>query len=219
MSYYGLEILWNLIYGFPGETLENYEDQLQIIKRISHLAPPNGVGRIWLERFSPIYQDSAKLGFADIKPESSYAYLYPPSVDLEQASYFFEGHSPDTVPDAALDGTRDAVFQWRRKWETDILPFLTYVKTHAGVHISDGRENRTDAFKVTYRGPADAIYVHCSDQPRATHGIAKHLLDSLGIRLDESDLQLILNRFVARGFMLAEDNLYLSLALPAYRRA
>jgi ribosomal peptide maturation radical SAM protein 1 len=219
MNYYGLEILWNIIYGFPGETEADYESQLRIIERISHLAPPNGVGRIWLERFSPIYHDSVKFGFADIRPERSYGYVYPPSVDLEKASYFFEGHSPDTVSDAAMEGTRAAIARWRRKWEGDVLPFLTYFKTHAGVHISDGRDRPADPLRVTYREPADAIYLHCSDQPRAAHGIARHLRDSLGINFDDRDLQNILDRFVARGFMLADDNLYLSLGLPAYRRA
>ena len=103
--------------------------------------------------------------------------------------------------------------------EGDVLPFLTYVKTHAGVHISDGRDRPADPLRVTYREPADAIYLHCSDQPRAAHGIAQHLRDRLGISLDDRDLQDILDRFVARGFMLTADQLYLSLGLPAYRRA
>jgi ribosomal peptide maturation radical SAM protein 1 len=219
MSYYGLEVLWNIIHGFPGETQADYEHQLRIIERITHLAPPNGVGRIWLERFSPIYQEGAKFGFADIRPERSYAYVYPPSLDLEKASYFFEGHSPATVPDTAMEPTRAAVEQWRRMWKGDVLPFLTYVKTHAGVHISDGRDHPDDPLRVTYRAPADAIYLYCSEQPCAPHAIARHLRESHGIALEEFELQPILDRFVARGFMLREDHLYLSLALPAYRRA
>ena len=56
MNYYGLEVLWNIIYGFPGETESDYQRQRQIIAQIFHLVPPTGVGRIWLERFSPILQ-------------------------------------------------------------------------------------------------------------------------------------------------------------------
>jgi ribosomal peptide maturation radical SAM protein 1 len=219
MTYYGFEVLWNIIYGFPGETEIDYEQQMQIIERISHLAPPSSVGRIWLERFSPIYHDSAEFGFADVKPERSYAYVYPRTVNLEKASYFFEGHSPNTVSDTAMESTRAVVAQWRRKWEMDILPSLTYMKTHAGVHICDGRAQPSDPLRVSYRPPADAIYLYCSDQPRAAHSIAQHLHDSVGFDLDNTSLMAILDRFVSRGFMLAEDNLYLSLGLPAYRRA
>jgi hypothetical protein len=72
---------------------------------------------------------------------------------------------------------------------------------------------------VTYREPAGGIYLHCSDQPRAAHGIAQHLRNELGIDLDDRALQSILDRFVARDFMMTENDLYLSLGLPAYRRA
>jgi ribosomal peptide maturation radical SAM protein 1 len=219
MNYYGLEILWNIIYGFPGETESDYEIQLAVIRNISHLAPPNYVGRIWLERFSPLYNESKSFGFSDMRPEPSYNYIYPSTVDLNRASYFFEGHSADTVSDSFMDGTRTAVARWRSKWGVDILPFLTFVKTHGGVHVSDGRENPRSPTNVFYRSPADAIYMYCSDQPRAMHGIAQHLREKRGITLDEASLAVILNRFVSRGFMLAEDNLYLSLGLPAYRRA
>ena len=158
MSYYGLEVLWNIIYGFPGETEADYAQQLRIIERIKHLAPPNGVGRIWLERFSPIYNESAKFGFTDIRPQRSYGYVYPKTVDLERASYFFEGHSSATVSDASMEPTSAAVSKrWRRMWRGDLLPFLTYIKTHAGVHIHDGRDHPGDPLRVTYRAPADAI--------------------------------------------------------------
>ena len=61
--------------------------------------------------------------------------------------------------------------------------------------------------------------LYCSEQPRASHSIARHLRESHGVALEEAELQSILDRFVARGFMLSEDNLFLSLGLPAYRRA
>lgn len=219
MNYYGFETLWNIIYGFPGETEADYERQLKIIEQISHLAPPIGVGRIWLERFSPIYKESATFGFADIRPVRNYAYVYPRSVDLDDASYFFEGHSPGTVSDSSMEGTQAAVARWREKWTKDVLPFLTYVRTHAGVSIIDGRETPASPINITYRPPADAIYLFCSEQPRALHSIAQHLRDCVGFELDDTNLVAILDRFIARGLILAEDNVYLSLALPAYRRA
>ncbi len=88
MNYYGLEVLWNIIYGFPGETESDYERQRQIIAQIFHLVPPTGVGRIWLERFSPIYNESTSFGFVDVRPERSYNYVYPLSVDLGKPHIF-----------------------------------------------------------------------------------------------------------------------------------
>ena len=115
--------------------------------------------------------------------------------------------------------TQAALAEWRSKWDTGILPFLTFVKTHAGIHISDGRQRPDNPLAAFYRAPADAIYLYCSDQPRGVHNIAQYLRDCVGVNLEVDSLQAILDRFVSRGFMLAEDNVYLSLGLPAYRRA
>ncbi len=219
MNYYGLEVLWNILYGFPGETEADYDRQLRIVRLVTHLAPPNYVGRIWLERFSPLYSQSASFGFSDVRPEQSYEYIYPRSVDLARTSYFFHGNAPDTVSDEYMDATRVEVDKWRTKWSADQPPYLTFVKTHGGIHISDGRDNPSSPLVISYRSPADLIYQYCSDQPRALEGVSQFLQETHEIVTDRPDLESILDRFVARGFMLSEDGLYLSLALPAYRPA
>jgi ribosomal peptide maturation radical SAM protein 1 len=219
MNYYGLEVLWNILYGFPGETEADYDRQLQIVRLMTHLAPPNYVGRIWLERFSPLYSQSVSFGFSDVRPEPSYEYIYPGSVDLARASYFFRGSAPDTVSDEYLDATRAEVDKWRSKWSADQPPFLTFVKTHGGIHISDGRDDPSNPIAISYRAPADLIYRYCSDQPRSLEGVDQFLRERHGMAIDPADLESILQRFVSRGFMLAEDGVYLSLALPAHRPA
>jgi ribosomal peptide maturation radical SAM protein 1 len=219
MNFYGLEVLWNILYGFPGETEADYDRQLQIVRLICHLAPPNYVGRIWLERFSPLYSQSETFGFAGVKPEPSYEYIYPTTVDLARASYFFRGSAPDTVSDDYMDATRAEVDTWKAKWSADRPPFLTFVKTHGGIHISDGRDDPSSPLLISYRAPADLIYQYCSDQPRSLDGVGQFLRETHEIMIDRGDLESILNRFVSRGFMLAEDGLYLTLALPSYRPA
>lgn len=219
MGYYGIEVLWNIIYGFPGETKADYRRQLAIIARIHHLPAPKGVGRIWLERFSPVYNQRDEFGFVGIRPGSSYGYIYPRSVEIDKAAYFFDGYAPDTVSDAEMESTVAAVREWQAKWKGETVPFLTFVKTHAGIHISDGRAEPSQPINISYREPAAAIYSYCSDLARARHSIARHIQDSLGVEIEDESLTAILERFVSRGFMLAEDDVYLSLALPAYRPA
>ena len=53
--YYGVEVNWNILIGFPGEIDEDYHQQIQLIKLLFHLPPPECVGDLWLERFSPYY--------------------------------------------------------------------------------------------------------------------------------------------------------------------
>ena len=62
--YYGVDAHWNLLYGFPGETTEDYDAQQKLVKRIPHLSPPGGFLRIGLERFSPYFEESERFSGA-----------------------------------------------------------------------------------------------------------------------------------------------------------
>lgn len=53
--YYDIDAEWNLLWGFPGETELDYAEQAAVIPHLAHLQPPSSVGRIWLERFSPLF--------------------------------------------------------------------------------------------------------------------------------------------------------------------
>ena len=67
-AYYKMGVAWNLLLGFPGETEEDYEQQLDLIKQISHLPPPLGASRISLQRFSPNFTHAAEIGFDNVRP-------------------------------------------------------------------------------------------------------------------------------------------------------
>lgn len=90
-QHYNIHASWNIIWGFPGESNEDYEYQVSLIQKLVHLRPPSGCGRLWLERFSPMFQNrDIFLDLKDMAPEASYAYVYPTFVKLENAAYFFD---------------------------------------------------------------------------------------------------------------------------------
>ncbi|MDG1843351.1 MAG: RiPP maturation radical SAM C-methyltransferase, partial [Nitrospinaceae bacterium] len=66
--YYGVEVNWNILIGFPGETDEDYRQQIQLIQLLSHLPPPECVGDLWLERFSPYYTRPEEYGITITGP-------------------------------------------------------------------------------------------------------------------------------------------------------
>src|SRR6266567_1863701 len=53
--YYGIDVAWSILWGFPGETAEDYAGQAAAAPHLVHLQPPGNSGRIWLERFSPLF--------------------------------------------------------------------------------------------------------------------------------------------------------------------
>ena len=48
--HYNIDVGWNMLWGFPGETKEDYGEQAALIPLLTHLSPPSGYGRIWMER-------------------------------------------------------------------------------------------------------------------------------------------------------------------------
>ena len=80
-TYYGVDVSWNVIWGFPGETEGDYAEQVKLVSNLTHLNPPSAAGtRIWLERFSPLFMENrgrvSHLQFR--RPEESYAYVLSP---------------------------------------------------------------------------------------------------------------------------------------------
>lgn len=101
--HYDIRAGWNLLTGFPGERAENYDEQVDLIPLLTHLWPPTGVGRIWLERFSPYFFDDS-FPVHDRRPEPAYRYIYPAGrVNLDKIAYFFQYSMGDVVePPLAL---------------------------------------------------------------------------------------------------------------------
>ncbi len=85
-----LPVGWNIIYGVPGETAEDYRDLPRLMDSISHLHPPVSMVPVSFERFSPYHRDAAKLGLT-LRPDAAYAFVYPETrVRLERIAYYFE---------------------------------------------------------------------------------------------------------------------------------
>ena len=72
----GVYIEWNLLHGFPGESRESYERTAALIPHLVHLQPPNGVGRVRADRFSPYFERPEAFGI-EIEPLPAYRHIFP----------------------------------------------------------------------------------------------------------------------------------------------
>lgn len=213
--YYRIRVNWNVLTGFPGETSDDYRRQLRVLKQISHLEPPSGVSRIWLERFSPYFVDAASYPIHDVRPEASYAFVYPPHVDLTKAAYFFDYTMDDTVAPQELHSTDDWIAEWRRSWSAAAATdTLTYAKTSDGIVVTD-RRGRERPLEYTFDGALGAMVEQCSDTFRSVSELSQQLAASIPDReLEPDEVRGALDELCRVGLMVSEDGHYLSLALP-----
>jgi ribosomal peptide maturation radical SAM protein 1 len=182
--HYGIDVTWNLIYGFPHETRDDYREQADLIPNLVHLQPPHGYGRIWMERFSPIFTDREAFPVRWISPDGALPYIYPAGVDLDQLAYFFEAELEHTLPEDAYDVTRKAVEVWREAAGPRSLPghvaqpapapapspaaepapSLTVSRADTFIQVLDRRVPETVGVH-TFEGPLAALYLALMDKP------------------------------------------------------
>jgi ribosomal peptide maturation radical SAM protein 1 len=210
--YYGIGVSWNLLWGFPGETEQDYADQAIVIPHLLHLPPPDVASRIWLERFSPLFAGQDTRGLKDKTPERSYAYVYPAEVDLQKAAYFFDYEAEGDVPDSVYAAVRDAVEAWSGAWRADRPPELTHRSAPHFVQICDQRHQGQDG-TYNFEGMLADLYLACSDRPTTAAAVRR----KLDLRLPQEAIQDVFQEFQRRGLMFLDEQFALALSLPAVK--
>jgi len=214
--YHRMRVSWNLIYGFPGETEDDYKDELRVLQLISHLEPPHDCTRIWLERFSPYFTDRERYPVRQVRAEGSYRFAYPEElgVDLDKIAYFFDYEMGQTLPDSAHAATRAWVREWQQRYSSAGPDTLTYRRTGDAVLVDDNRGPEHRGSHAFY-GPMAQAYEFCTETMRTPASLAAHLAGTDPTAgYTEHDARDALEEFCGRGLMVAENNHYLALALP-----
>src|SRR5215831_5367801 len=211
-QYYGIDVSWNLLWGFPGETEQDYAEQAAVIPHLLHLRPPEVANRIWLERFSPLFTGQGGCQFHDRTPERSYGYVYPDGVDLERVAYFFDYQAEGGLPDTAYQDVRRAVAEWSKAWQADEPPVLTYWSAPHFVQIYDQRRRGQEG-TYTFEDTLADLYLACTGRPTTAAAVRR----KLDLPLPAEGVQELFQEFQQRGLMFLDGQFALALALPGVK--
>jgi ribosomal peptide maturation radical SAM protein 1 len=204
-TYYGLDVTYNILCRFPGETEADYRTQCEIMAKIPHLQPPYAAVMARADRGSPMFTDPASQSISKLIPFDCYELLFPKGkFDLHRISYFFNHDMANTVGEPHYQSIFHTVDEWRAKWHGAQRPYLFYRKGLSAIVICDGRNQQCHNYK--YADKAAALYEYCADA-RSTKELAANFQDDQWLRA-------ALAEFVGRDLMLFLDGRYLSLALP-----
>jgi ribosomal peptide maturation radical SAM protein 1 len=118
---FGIEVAWNLLYGFPGEDPAEYDSIAELIPSLCHLQPPLGSGQVRIDRFSPYWRSPEKFDISNLRQFWSYDYVYPdiPEEERINFAYYFDFDHP-TMGDPTrycLDVLK-ALDRWRQTKDT-----------------------------------------------------------------------------------------------------
>lgn len=207
----GIEVVWNILAGFPGESPAEYDRQADLVPLLTHLAPPSCCTAVRLDRYSPFHANPADFGFERVRPAAAYYYVFPlERRELSRLAYFFEFDYQDgRDPSSYLMRLQKEVARW---WNVQTehsgsKPHLDVKPWADGVLIEDTREIAVKTRDVL-TGIAARLYLSCDTaKPAAT------LARALGMAVDESEVRSVLDTFVASKTMIQFDDHYLSLAV------
>ena len=204
-TYYGINNLYNILLRFPGETLEDYRAQCDVISKIPHFQAPWAVAKARADRGSPMYAEPETQSVTRLIPSACYDYLFPKDrFDLNRVSYYFEHEMDNTLQDHEYNEIFEAVDVWQNRWRQRPRPYLRYRKAWATILIEDGRNcsPRTTTYSDDYAN----LYEYCADA-RSRKDIAAKFEDAPWV-------EGALEEFVDKDLMIHLDKRYLSLALP-----
>jgi ribosomal peptide maturation radical SAM protein 1 len=205
---------WNLLYGFPGETKEDYTSMLELLRSIRFLSPPTGYGPIRLDRFSPYYNSSAEYGFVNVRPLAPYQYLYPFDTEiLQRIAYYFEYDlQADVNPTKYVEEVIEFVLAWQREPERGTL--CSVLRSEDMLVLID---TRSDAVKPEFSltGLGKIIYEYC-DEFHTYDALVRYLHQKYPeIPFPQRQILDMLDSFVANKLMITDGRYYLSLAVAS----
>ena len=210
----GVEVKWNLLYGFPGEDPQQYAALAQLLPLLYHLAPPVAIGRVRVDRFSPYFRDPARYGITNVRPHKAFRFVYPFTEQvLWDLAYYFEYDYHDRRDPLSYAGPLIAAAEtWQQLAGT--------VALH-GFDRSDGVLLVTDTrpvaqqFQWRLAGADRAVYLFC-DTARSWQSICRFVAElPPSDRLGQQQLEQLLDRWITGGIMLHIDDRFLSLATLA----
>jgi ribosomal peptide maturation radical SAM protein 1 len=172
----GVEAHWNLIWGFPGEPLEDYNQQLALAEKLTHLDPPESCCEIRMDRFSPNHNEWKALGFTAVRPATAYQHVFPfTSETIENLAIFFDADHP--CADAARTAAAPLVAHCRlwqsaaHRGEAGTFAVLPHIS--GGWVLIDRRFNHPPASRVL--SPHDAAVLLACDEPKREESLRKHV--------------------------------------------
>lgn len=214
---YGVTPLWNLLYGFPGETDQDYQQTVEIISSIWHLPSPSGYGPIRLDRFSPYHADPESFGMVNVRPMDPLPDLYPfDRTDQTDIAYYFDfdyadGRTPDTFAGEAIALTR--------VWMADPHRGALWMRSFdSRLHIVDGRRELASApRRFVLDGWKAAVYLAC-DRAQELN-VLMSLPEVEGSSVGDDEIAGFLERATALQLMLNLSGRWLNLAVHTPARS
>lgn len=206
----GVSVLWNVLWGFPGEPASAYARMTALVPHLVHLPPPAGFAGLRLDRFSPNFVNAEALGFADVRPIVPYRHIYdfPEPVLANLAYSFTYRYRDERDVERYVRPLMAALARWQQEHAGSDLFSMP-----AGDRLVIWDLRPRSRAPLTVLDGVDRILYEACDQISDVDRLAAMLRDR-GHGLTADEIAGRLAPLIHRGLMLKDGGRHLALAIP-----
>ena len=209
----GILPLYNILYGFPGETKGDYIEQTTLIEKLEHLQPPVMCGSIVIHRYSPLFNGTAPHNYRDITPRDDYFFVFDPnSVDINQIAYEHKGvqYSDDPELYLAHKNLEKRIGDWR----SNTKAFPSRLEFRLGsefMRIEDTRNGNHKIHQLDQFGRDCYLFFW---KKASTVDSFDQCMQNSHKRIDTMRVAELIQQLVEADLIVEENKRYLSIATP-----
>lgn len=201
-----MEPIWNILWGFPGESPEEYRRMADYLPRLHHLTPPITGKQIRMDRFSPNFFAAESLGFTRVRPSPAYKFVF--RLDQEAifnlAYYFAYDYADGRNVRAYVQCLAEAIDDWVENHPGEEM---FYVDADGAVQLFDYRRVVTERYRVL-TGLERDIFLFC-DRAHPEQKVVSEFSDRAAPEEIRRTLRELTDSFV----LLEDEGMYLTLAV------
>jgi ribosomal peptide maturation radical SAM protein 1 len=220
----GLRLSWSILWGFPGEKDDWYEDMAEWLPALAHLPPPAATPRVRYDRYSVYHEQASQQGLI-LFPIGTLSLVYPAGPgDLDALAYFFTTE-PNSGPlriiqtlheavtaNPGIRAVTRAVRDWAAAHRSGELPVLTSQDRAGVLEITDTRAcARTSRQLLT--GLSRAVLLACDSAPRPAR-LAEIVRRDGGITASQDEIDAVVRKLRDDRLVLSMDDRLVGLVLP-----
>jgi hypothetical protein len=217
-SEYGVHPMWNVLYGFPGESAADYEEMCEIVQKLSHLVPPVYCVPMCVERFSPYFNSPADFGISNLRSNPLYRFVYPFDESiLYNIAYSFEG---DFEGQDRIDSHSERIKVLVDGWKKEHIQSTLQVKSRTADSMVVQDERPTRIHPLYYFGAREMAVIDSCNRIQSLPQIVKQTRQTLnGAMPSEAWIAGFVHYLTECGLVLKHNEKYLNLILSPQREA
>ena len=218
----GIRLSWSVLWGFPGEKDDYYDEMAAWVPLLEHLQAPFGLNPLAYHRYSVYHSQAKRLGLV-LFPVTAMSYVYPVGeADLDQLAYFFTvdpsrekldpfGRNPDGSLTPGVQATLESIEHWIASAHSRRPPVLAMTDEDGVLDVVDTRACAVKGF-WSLTGVDRAVLLACDASPRPER-LAEAVRSDHGVTASDEEIAAVADRLVRGKLVMPIDGRLVGLAV------